>query len=376
MATPYNYLTNVVTVCTAVFIAFAQAASEDFEAWVAERGKIYTTVQELDQARANFLANDKIIEKMNSDADDRAEYGHTHFSDLTFAEFRRIYLPVKSMDPIEGKRGGEILDPATLSLDTPSAFDWRSSGAVTPVKNQGSCGSCWAESAVGNIESLWYIANRNTTKAPIPLSVEQVIECDEHDNACYGGYQKGAFQYVIEHGGLDSEESYPYIIKNHVICLANQTFNETCGDGMCSDPPLTSFCDLQCRDKAHTSVAKIASWMALPADEGHIAAYLVQHGPVSVGINAAGWIILWPWLQHYKKGIANPRWCSDSIDHGVLLVGFGEENGMKYWIVKNSWGPKWGEAGYFRMIRGVGKCAVALMATSAIVGQSTTAIIV
>jgi len=208
---------------------------------------------------------------------------------------------------------------------------------------------------VSNIESVWFLHNRATMAGPMQLSVQQVIECDAHDNACYGGYPKGAYEYVIERGGLAAEVAYPYSVDGHTICLANQTYNETCGDGICDDPPLTSSCDERCSDRAqaHPLVARIASWA----------------GPVSVGLDASGggMGVLFPWLQFYKRGVANPSRCTSRIDHGVLVVGYGEEDGARYWIIKNSWGIKWGEAGYFRLIRGAGKCGVATMATTAVV---------
>lgn len=370
-------LATVVALHASMFVAVARAAPDDFEAWAVEHGKTYRGMHELQKAHRNFLANERIIERLNADAEDPAKYGHSRFSDLAPAEFRRLYLPLQDMDAAEGKRGGVAVDPAAPPPGgLPTAHDWRDAGAVTPVRDQGGCGSCWAESAVGSIESAWYLANRGSMPAPTPLSVEQVIECDPHDHACWGGWQKGAYQYTIDNAGLASEADYPYVVTGHTICLRNQTFNDTCGDGMCGDPPLTQYCDLTCSDKSHAPAAKITAWAALPANEDRIAAYLTQHGPVAVGVDADGGNFVWPWLPHYRKGIANPRWCTDKIDHGVLLVGYGEEHGMTYWIVKNSWGAAWGEAGYFRLARGAGKCAVASMATSAIVGPSTLAITV
>jgi len=305
------------------------------------------------------------IAKINSDKSDSAEYGHTQFSDLSPEEFKSKYLSSMIMHPAVGKAGG-LSETAIESKDFPPSFDWRSSNAVTPVKNQDSCGSCWAESAVENIESVVFIKTRNVTNAtfPSPLSVEQVIECDPHDYACYGGYPSGAYKYVIEQGGLASEATYPFNVDNHVICLANQTFNETCGDGICDDPPLTNYCDLTCSAKSHEFVAKISNWKALPEDEDQLAAFLAENNPISVALDAGGDLI--SWLQFYKGGVANPKMCTTTrLDHAVLLVGYGEFNGTPYWSVRNSWGEKWGENGYFRLVRGEGKCGINTMATTA-----------
>jgi len=314
------------------------------------------------------VASAAVIAELQASQDDGEEvFGHTEYSDLTGAEFKALRMSSMKMDPEQGRLGGDLLADVSTS-DSPSSFDWRDHGVLTPVKDQSSCGSCWAESAVENIESVTFIkANSSgSATAPTPLSVEQVIECDANDYACYGGYPSGAFKYVVSNGGLASEATYPFDVNGHTICLANQTFNETCGDGMCDDPPLTSWCDVTCSDKKHPAVASISGWKALPTDEAQIAAYVAANAPVSVAIDASGPLgALLPWLQFYKKGIANPKHCSKtSLDHAVLIVGFGEENGTPYWIVRNSWGSKWGENGYFRMVRGTGLCGINTMATS------------
>lgn len=365
----------------AVLAASASAAAargaptwlpRDFQEWAAEHEKQYGTEEGWQRALGAYRANEAVITELSADELDGAEYGHGPFSDFDGAEFKRQSFP-GVMDAERGRRGPYLIDAPLggSGADGPEAIDWREQGAVTPVKNQGPCGSCWAESAVGNMESLWYLANKGSLKAPVPLSVEQVVECDAHDDSCYGGYPKGAYQYVIENGGLSGEADYPYDVAGKTVCLPNQTFNATCGDGMCDDPPLTSYCDRTCSDKTHRPVAKIHSWLALPRDEAAMATYLVQHGPVSIGIDASGGGlgILFPWLQFYKRGVANPRRCTTTIDHGVLIVGMGEESSQKYWIIKNSWGAKWGESGYFRIVRGASKCGMDTMATSAVLAS-------
>merc|ERR1719491_1651831 len=171
---------------------------QDFLDWATGHAKKYTSEHAWQRAILNYKENTNMIDKLNSQGDS-AVYGHTRFSDLSVQEFGDLYLP-NTMDPDEGKRGGGTPPILDQSAETPAAFDWRDRGAVTPVKDQASCGSCWAESAVGNMESIWYLANKDKLKAPVPLSVEQVVECDPHDNACYGGFPKGAYEYVLEHG--------------------------------------------------------------------------------------------------------------------------------------------------------------------------------
>lgn len=371
MVAASTLLTAAVLTCRA--FAAPPWVPQEFRTWATEYGKKYRTEGEWRNAYKNFADNEKIIETLN--AEDGATYGHTRFSDMSPHEWKATYFG-SAMDPVVGRAGGS--DNALIPTSAPDAFDWRTQGAVTPVKDQGSCGSCWAESAVGNMESQWYLANKASMTAPVMLSVEQIIECDANDDACYGGFPKGAFEYVIAHGGLATLADYPNNFESKTICLANQTFNQTCGDGMCDDPPLTSWCDITCSDKTHKSAAKISSWTALPTDEDQIAAYLAEHGPVSVAIDASGggMGILFPWLQFYKSGVANPKHCTKTLDHAVLLVGYGTDSGTPYWTIKNSWGASFGESGYFRMARGQGVCGVNTLATSSVVNGAGPDVVV
>jgi cathepsin F len=351
----------------------ALPGSPEFHAWTAEHGKSYGSEQEEQQAYETFMANERIIEALNAEPSDGAVYGHTRFSDLTPAQFRQQYLGVpeaSASDSYEQCQGGGTVP---VPEGPPASFDWRSQGAVGPVRDQGSCGSCWAESAVANIEGQMFLA---TGKPVVSLSTEQVIECDAHDYGCYGGWPSGAYQHVLEAGGLASKQDYDYRFEGKTVCLANQTFNETCGDGMCDDPPLTNWCDVTCEQAKHEKVAKISGWASLPEDEDQLAAVLSKQGPISVAIDASGGglsSILAPWLQFYKSGVARPKKCTQTLDHAVLLVGYGEDNGDKYWLIKNSWGEKFGEdGGFFRLHRGDGTCGVNTCATTALVASELT----
>jgi len=356
--------------------------SDAFDRWAAQYGKVYGDEAVKQKALSAYMKSEEYINRLNQDEEDGAEYGHNEFSDLTPEDFWRRVSSIP-MKPEEGHRGGI---PAKVSeevmLATPESFDWRSKNAVTPVKDQSNCGSCWAESAVENLESVWFLSQQKKgllgdQTGPVALSTEQIIECDEYDYACYGGYPSHAMKYIKEAGGLSSEADYPYDMNEHTICLANQTFNQTCGDGMCDDPPLTNFCDLKCSDSKKTKVAKIKDFTSLPTNETAIAAYLATQAPISVGLDASGKFgILFPWLQYYKKGVANPRFCTNNtIDHAVLLTGFGTDSGTAYWSIKNSWGAKWGEDGYFRLVKGVGKCGINSMAVSAIAADDEVLVV-
>jgi cathepsin F len=360
------------SILTGMASGFSLPGSPEFHSWAAEFGKSYASEAELKKAYAIYVANERIIQELNEDASDGAVYGHTRFSDMTTQAWRSQYLGVPGTAKAEQDArcfgGSSVPVPASR----PASFDWREHGAVGPVRDQGSCGSCWAESAVANIEGQVALASGN---AVVPLSTEQIIECDQHDTACYGGWPSGAYKHVLEVGGLASKADYDYRFEGKTVCLANQTFNETCGDGMCDDPPLTSWCDVSCEQSKHQKVAKISGWASLPEDEDEIAAVLSKQGPISVAIDASGggMGILLPWLQFYKGGVAKPKKCTDSLDHAVLLVGYGEDNGEKYWLVKNSWGEKFGEdSGFFRLHRGEGTCGVNTCATTALVASELT----
>jgi len=199
--------------------------------------------------------------------------------------------------------------------DVADAVDWRDQGAVTPVKNQGQCGSCWSFSATGSMEGRYQIKTGNL----VSLSEQQLVDCStsQGNMGCNGGLMDYAFQYA-ESNPLETEAEYPYTAK----------------DGKChvsgGEVAVRSFKDV---------TPKSASALKAAAAEG----------PVSIAIDAGGIA-----FQLYHGGIMKGgglTGCGTSLDHGVLLVGYGSENGKDYWIVKNSWGASWGEKGYLRMAR-------------------------
>eukprot|EP00164_Ancoracysta_twista_P002751 GFYU01003658.1.p2 GENE.GFYU01003658.1~~GFYU01003658.1.p2 ORF type:complete len:369 (+),score=144.63 GFYU01003658.1:31-1107(+) len=322
-----------------------------FTEFMKTHSKEYTTSEEYYQRLSVFHDNLSRIAELNRQ-NPEAEYGITEFSDLTEEEFVSQVLMME-MDPSDMAAPSA---PEVLSTDDlPDSIDWREKNVVGPVQNQGSCGSCWAFSAMEDIQSKHFMK----TGEMVDLSVQQILECDPHDAACYGGFPSKAFQYVIEAGGLVKEADYPYLIDNHTICLKNQTWNYTmCPDG--DDDPCTFWCDQTCKAKLPAAAAKISSWEPIAQDEDQMAAALAQKGPLSIAFNASP-------LQFYRKGIHDPWMCNpNKINHAVQLVGYGTED-KPYWIVKNSWGAKWGEEGFFRIVRGKGKCGIEKLAVSSIV---------
>lgn len=301
----------------------------DFLHYIESFNKKYND-NELEGRFTNFLKNLELIENH----DYSFELGLNAFSDLSQEEFESYakggYIPREN--PLPTKRGllrfgrttscGEFKSK-TQSL--PDTIDWRNRNAVTDVKDQGQCGSCWSFSATGSMEGAWAIK----TGKLVSFSEQQLIDCSiiYGNSGCQGGLMEGAFEYAIDKG-MCTESELPY--------KAN--------GGLCSG----------CSAVAHfTSCVDVTQNNQLHLKEA------VSYGPVSVAIEADTLI-----FQFYKSGVVDDVKCGTNLDHGVLVVGYGNENGKDYWLVKNSWGPRWGDNGYIKIARSnsthdVGVCGIA-----------------
>jgi len=247
---------------------------------------------------------------------------------LTWEQFRNFHMgelflnrAPKNMQRVHLNLGHELDD----------SVDWVAKGAVTPVKNQGRCGSCWSFSTTGSIEGAYQIANGEL----ISLSEEDLVQCDHNgDNGCQGGLMDNAFAW-IEKNGIAAEEAYPY----------------TSGEGT------TGTCDTT---KSAKPVVTISSFRDVPKEDEDALKSAVAQGPVSIAIEADKSA-----FQLYKGGVLDSPDCGTKLDHGVLIVGYGTDSslGKDYWKVKNSWGPTWGEEGYIRLVRGKNMCGVASQAS-------------
>uniref|UniRef100_A0A3B3XAZ8 Cathepsin F n=1 Tax=Poecilia mexicana TaxID=48701 RepID=A0A3B3XAZ8_9TELE len=298
-----------------------------FKEFMVRYNKVYSSQEEADRRLQIFHENLKMAEKLQSLDQGSAEYGVTKFSDLTEEEFRSTYLnPLLSQWTLH-----RPMKPApTAKGPAPSSWDWRDHGAVSPVKNQGMCGSCWAFSVTGNIEGQWFLKNGTL----LSLSEQELVDCDGLDQACRGGLPSNAYEAIEKLGGLETETDYSY--KGH-----KQT------------------CDFTDRKVA----AYINSSLEISKDEKDIAAWLAEKGPISVALNAFA-------MQFYRKGVSHPMkiFCNPwMIDHAVLLVGYGERNGIPFWAIKNSWGEDYGEEGYYYLYRGSNACGINKMCSSAVV---------
>jgi cathepsin F len=308
-----------------VFAVLALAlAHPTYDEWKAKYGMNFSEKED-SLRRAIFSMNTAKVDMLNKMGD--AAYALNEFAHLSEDEFRTQRMGLRGTD----SHGCATTVSVSNVADAPAEIDWRTKGAVNSVKNQGACGSCWAFSAVADMESSHFLA----TGKLLSLSEQDLVDCDRKSDAgCNGGLPTNAFESVIEAGGIESEGDYPY----------------QGVDGKCSFA------------KAKVA-AQISNYTCLPTDEDQIAAYVAANGVVSIGLNAAT-------LQFYMGGIADPFdfLCSPKrLDHGVAIVGYGTENNKPYWIVRNSWGEGWGEKGYFRMIRGKGKCGLNTMVSHSIV---------
>jgi C1A family cysteine protease len=240
--------------------------------------------------------------------------GHNQFSHLTTEEFLEgfgvappLHTDYHRIAPVQ-------------SHVMPDTIDWVAKGGVTPVKDQGQCGSCWSFSATGALEGAYFVKHGIL----VSLSEQQLVDCDGTSSGCGGGLMDNAFRYV-QHHPLATEAEYPY--------KGIQGVCHTTG----SDTP----------------TLEVHSLVDLPAGNEDALAAAVAAQPVSVAIQANEFA-----FQFYKAGVLTAA-CGKQLDHGVLLVGYGVEAGVPYWKIKNSWGPKWGESGYIRIERGTNKCGVA-----------------
>ncbi|CAO2596376.1 Procathepsin L [Lemmus lemmus] len=273
----------------------------EWHEWKTRHGKTYITHEE-GQKRAVWEGNRKMIELHNQDY---AKGVHDFsmemnaFGDLTNTEFRELMTGFQSM----GSKEMDVFQEPLLG-DVPKFVDWRSHGYVTPVKNQGHCGACWAFSAVGSLEGQMF---RKTGRL-VPLSEQNLVDCSWSygNSGCDGGLMEHAFQYVKDNGGLDTSESYPYNARNGT-----------------------------CRYNPKNSAAKVVGFVKIPPSEYALMKAVATVGPISIGIDTKHHS-----FQFYRGGMYyEPNCSSIKLDHAVLVVGYGEESdesdGKKYWLVKN-----------------------------------------
>ncbi|XP_010274464.1 PREDICTED: zingipain-2-like [Nelumbo nucifera] len=286
-----------------------------FERWIEKHEKVYTSSEEKEKRFKIFQSNLAYVIDWNSKrkpSDHRV--GLNQFSDMSFDEFSEIYLSKLNLeeDILEARA-----ETVNLTCSYPSSVDWRNKGVVTPIKNQGSCGSCWAFSATGAMEGI----NAKVTKKLVSLSEQQLVDCDKKNNGCASGSYDRAFQWVIKNKGIATEAQYPYLGRKAT-----------------------------CRTKVNKAVT-IDGYKRVARNEKSLLGAVAQQ-PVSAGI-----LVLKDFAMFRGSGIYKGRNCptnsyNTTANHAVLIVGYGtSKDGTDYWIVKNSWGTKWGNSGYVKIAR-------------------------
>jgi C1A family cysteine protease len=283
-----------------------------FKKFVYQYGKVYENFKKFEEREEIYFNNIIYIEESNRVKSFKV--GMNQFGDMTNEEFSTkkgiIYNQTSSCNGCMYYNKNGILN---------KTVDWVEEGAVTPVKNQGQCGSCWSFSTTGAVEGLHQIK----TGELVSLSEQDLVDCASSygNQGCNGGLMDDSFQYIIDNG-LCTEAKYSY----------------TGVSGSCRS------CD---RKKYITGCSDIK-----PNSEEDLM-WAVLRQPVSIAIEADKMS-----FQFYKSGVYSDTNCGTNIDHGVLLVGYGEEDGKPYWKVKNSWGETWGDGGYIKILKGTGICGV------------------
>ncbi|KAJ2943499.1 hypothetical protein O0L34_g16606 [Tuta absoluta] len=278
-------------------------AENIFEDFINKYNKEYASEQEKQDRFNIFKDNLKRINELRlSEKGKLASFDINHLSDWSEEDFQSIL----------GLRPGPtsvVPERVDMTKAVPESFDWRQQQVFNPAKDQGKCGSCWAFSAIGGVEAAYAIKHKQL----VGLSEQQLVDCDGYNAGCHGGFMNVALDYLKEVGGSMLESDYPYKAVED-----NCTF-----------------------DLSKVKVKILGQRAFDLSDTEATKQILVQNGPISIGVGAD------PNWAHYTGGIFD---CPDrSMNHGVVLVGYGTENGVGYWIIRNSWSAKWGEQGYMRI---------------------------
>ncbi|XP_018821065.1 low-temperature-induced cysteine proteinase [Juglans regia] len=304
-------------------------ASKVFEAWCKQHGRTYSSEAEKLYRFRVFQDNFDFVTQYNDMGNSSYTLSLNAFADLTHHEFKASRLGF-SPAGMSLNRQRPFRGPGSVVREIPSEMDWRKKGAVTHVKDQGSCGACWSFSATGAIEGI----NKIVTGSLVSLSEQELVDCDRSfDSGCEGGLMDYAYQFIIDNHGIDTEDDYPY-----------QGRERSC-----------------IKEKLKRHVVTIDGYTDVQTNNEKQLLQAVATQPVSVGICGSERA-----FQLYSKGIFTGP-CSTSLDHAVLIVGYGSENGVDYWIVKNSWGTRWGMDGYVHMLRNSGNsqglCGINMLAS-------------
>ena len=291
-------------------------------------GKSYDSNDEELRRNTIWQSNKKYIEAHNTNSD---KFGFTlGMNGLGDLENHEIVAMLNGFQQSEKRNSSAKVFSVNPSVEIAASVDWREKGAVTPIKNQGQCGSCWSFSTTGSLEGQHFLKKGQL----VSLSEQNLVDCSTTygNHGCEGGLMDNAFRYIKANGGIDTEASYPY-----------QAHNE------------------MCRFKADNVGATVSGYVDIPhGDERALTQAIASVGPISVAIDASK-----SSFHFYHAGIYYEPLCSSTkLDHGVLAVGYDSDLGQDYYIVKNSWGAAWGIQGYVLMSRNSGNnCGIATQAS-------------
>ncbi|XP_066975670.1 procathepsin L-like [Macrobrachium rosenbergii] len=301
--------------CILAVASCSPAGNDEWEDFKNNFGKSYDTPEEESYRKTVFEANSKTVKEHNAlfqQGLETFDLKINEYGDLTNEEFR-----AQMNGFLMKEEQSSVVFEYDSDDEVAPEVDWRTKGAVTPVKNQAACGSCWAFSTTGSLEGQHFLK----TKKLVSLSEQNLVDCskDFGNMGCGGGLMDQAFRYIKHNKGIDTEESYPYEAQ-----------------------------DGTCRFKSENVGATLTGYVDIPKGNETALLHAVHDvGPISVAIDASSMK-----FQMYNSGVYdNPDCSSTFLDHGVLAVGYGEEGGHEYWLVKNSWGASWGEEGYIKMSR-------------------------
>ncbi|KAJ0461132.1 putative fruit bromelain [Helianthus annuus] len=288
--------------------------SQKHDLWMARYGRVYKNNAEKEMRSNIFKNNVEFVESFNSFGDRSYKLAINHFADRTKDELKAYATGHK--DPVALKSHVETSFKYESVSEVPDSMDWREKGAVTEVKNQGTCGSCWAFSTIAAVEGI----TKLTTGKLMSLSEQQLIDCNRNDatGGCKGGNKENSFAYIVKNG-INNETGYPYHAADETCISANEA----------------------------ARVANITGYEIVPANNETLLLSAVSQQPVSVSIDANA-----DEFKYYSSGVFTGP-CGTNLTHDVTLVGYGTYDGMKYWLVKNSWSKDWGIDGYMMMQRDV-----------------------
>ena len=314
----------------AVLALLASVASASlFSDWAVANNRTYSSISEFEYREYVWHSNLIKVEEHNA-AGHSWTMAMNKFADLTSEEFAEQYITGGYDTFMAFRRSFPYRNFMMPSIGAPASVDWTTQGAVTPVKNQGQCGSCWAFSTTGSVEGAWFLSNGTL----VSLSEQQLVDCSsaEGNQGCNGGLMDSAFEYIIKNKGLTTEANYPY----------------TAQDGTCSAA------------KAKQVAATIKSYTDVATNSEAALEAAIAQQPVSVAVEADQ-----NSFQLYSGGVLTAP-CGAQLDHGVLAVGYGTDSasGNQFWKVKNSWGADWGVNGYILLGKGktynggAGQCGI------------------